>query len=386
MPSPLRLVLFVVFTATAMAQSPGIGQTPPVVRDTVYADSLYASNVDLDSLGVWVYRVLGVEGDAEFWIDVQDAYGGRTLTPLFYHHVINEKGRDLQEGRAPRVNLNLPRPLFRALLGAFAVVVCLLVALPLYVYRRRYLAELAKRRRLQEVKNQLAESREDERLRLARELHDGPLQDLHALHMQLGVATEALAHGGLPVDTPLGEASQRVRGAQDDAHTIVHDLRRITEALRPPALGPFGLAAALSAYVDRFRLRHPGIKVLLELDADGLDLPEPKRLALFRIAQEAMNNAVKHGSPTWIRVALELSDDEVCLTLEDDGPGLGERPDLAALAADGHFGLLGMQERADAVSGSLDVINRPAGGLRVSVAVPRLDLQPPRRRWLWRRP
>ena len=106
---------------------------------------------------------------------------------------------------------------------------------------------------------------------------------------------------------------------------------------------------------------------------DDDDPPAETRLALFRIAQESMNNAAKHGPPSTLRIALDLSDDEVCLTIEDDGPGLHATPDLPALAADGHFGLLGMQERAEAVSGTLLVENRPDRGLRVRASVPRLD-------------
>jgi signal transduction histidine kinase len=272
------------------------------------------------------------------------------------------------------VSISLPRPAFYALLGLLASALILLVLLPLYVYRRRYLDELEKRQQLQETKRQLAESREDERRQLARELHDGPLQDLHALHMQLGIAADSLtARPGRPVteDATTESAGRRVRGAQDDAQTVVDDLRRITEELRPPALGPFGLAAALSAHADRFGRRYPGLSIHLALDADGLTLPESTRLALFRIAQEAMNNAVKHGPPLQIGLTLDMADAEVRLTVEDDGPGLVTAPDLMALAMDGHFGLLGMQERADSVSGTLQVHNRAQGGLRVHVTAPR---------------
>ena len=100
---------------------------------------------------------------------------------------------------------------------------------------------------LQETGRQIAASREDERLRIAREIHDGPLQDLQALHMQLGITAEALGRNE-EVET----ATRRVRGGQDDAHTAIVELRSIMEALRPPAIGPFGLAAALHSHAERF--------------------------------------------------------------------------------------------------------------------------------------
>ena len=364
---PRLLLALSLIAPTAAAQASG--PRPPDLRETTAWDSLYV--LGADRLGTWRYRALTVDdaagsaGLGKTWVEIVDPYGGRILIPQFYQQSIGTRVQDVESGRSRRVNIDVPRVTFYAVLGFLGGAVVLVAMLPLYVYRRRYLLERAERRSLQEARHQMAESREDERRRLARELHDGPLQDLHALHMQLSLAAATL-------DADVG-AGPRVRGAQDDAHTVVQDLRRITEALRPPALGPFGLAAALTAHADRFRQRNPGIDVVLALDADGLDLPEPTRLALFRIAQESMNNAAKHGPPSTLRIALDLSDDEVCLTIEDDGPGLHATPDLPALAADGHFGLLGMQERAEAVSGTLLVENRPDRGLRVRASVPRLD-------------
>ncbi|PAP81664.1 hypothetical protein B1759_10215 [Rubrivirga sp. SAORIC476] len=355
--------------AVSLVAVPAMAQTPPALREALAWDSFYVMGAE--RLGTWRYRALdadGAEGSTSLgktWIEVEDPYGGRILIPQFYQQSIQTRVQDAVEGRSQRVNIDIPRATFYVLLGLLGGAVVLVAILPLYVYRRRYLKELDKRRQLQEARRQLAESREDERRQLARELHDGPLQDLHALRMQLGLAADALDGDAA--------ARPRVRGAQDDAHTVVEDLRRITEALRPPALGPFGLSAALSAHADRFRRRHPGIEVRLALAPDGLKLPEPIRLALFRIAQEAMNNAAKHGPPATLRLELDLSDDEVCLIIEDDGPGLGAVTDFSALAADGHFGLLGMQERADAVSGTLHVANRSEGGFRVQVSVPRAE-------------
>ena len=339
------------------------------------ADSLYGLNAE--TRGAWTYRVVRVEGDDDVWIEIEDAYGRRTLTPAFYFHVMDERAQEARDGAVSRVNFNLPRPVFYTSLSVLGLALATLVGFPIYVYRRRYVAERAERRRLQESKHQLAESREDERRRIARDLHDGPLQDLHALHMQLGIAVEALAAEGRGRGEPV---VGRIRGAQDETHTVVDELRQIAEALRPPALGPFGLAAALRAQADRFQRRHPGVAVRLDLDDDGLALREPVRLVLFRIVQEAMTNAAKHAGPTRIGVALRLTHSEAVVTVEDDGPGLEPPPDLAALAAEGHFGLLGMQERVDALDGTLEVGPAAGGGLRVRAAVPREARRSPARR------
>ena len=151
---------------------------------------------------------------------------------------------------------------------------------------------------------------------------------------------------------------------------MVRELRTISEALRPPALGPFGLAAALRVHAERFESLYSGVRVTCDLDDDGRSLPEGVRLALFRVAQEAMTNAVKHGTPSVVRVTFRLGD-VVELAVADDGSGYVVPMDLGAYAADGHFGLAGMAERAEAVGARLEVDSTPGSGTTVRVRVPR---------------
>ena len=335
----------------------------PTVVDTLDDGSIYT----LGETEVWDYRLV-VADDGGVWLEVDDAFGGSAQVPYTYYTVIAERAEDAQAGVTRRVHADFTRTQAFVFLGLVLLAVVALAALPVYVYRRRFLRERAERKRIQELKRRLAESREDERRRIARDLHDGPLQDLHALQMQLGVAAdELLSNGGSSQDPTV----RRLRGAEDETHTVVGDLRRMTESLRPPALGPFGLAAALRAHADRFRRRYPRLTLGLDLDDDGVDLPEPTRLALFRITQEAMNNAAKHGRPSRIDVALRVGPAEVSLVVEDDGSGIAGPIDLDALAARSHFGLLGMQERAESVSGTLAVSDDGAPGTRVRVTVPR---------------
>lgn len=245
--------------------------------------------------------------------------------------------------------------------------IILVIGLPLlivatFVYlARRLRQERIQRRLLERAGRQLAESREGERVRIARDLHDGPLQDLHALNMRLGLAADTLDASAKP--------ARMLQGTREDMHTVIGELRGITEALRPPALGPFGLAAALRSHADRFRRNHLGVEVVLDLDDDHQALPEPLRLVLFRVAQESMTNAVKHGGASRITVTFRLYPDRASLVVADDGPGFESEPDVQALAAAGHFGFLGMQERVDSVRGTLTIGNRAEGGARVDVEV-----------------
>lgn len=215
-------------------------------------------------------------------------------------------------------------------------------------------------------------AREAERSRLAREIHDGPLQDIHALRLLTGV------HAADVVEVEAGR--------------IARDLRAIAEGLRPPALGRFGLAAALSAHTRRIKERHPDIQFDLDLEEKGVgpdSMPEIIRAALFRIAQEAITNAIEHGDADRIQLRLQFSeDDHVTLTISDDGSGLpADVLDLESLADGGHFGLIGMHERADALGGRLTLT--PDGlngrGVRVQVTTPTVSsakTKPTRRRLL----
>ncbi|MEL6614297.1 MAG: sensor histidine kinase [Bacteroidota bacterium] len=260
-----------------------------------------------------------------------------------------------------KVQFYFAQPIPVPLAIVLIIVLPLLIVATLVYLARRLRQERIQRRLLERAGRQLAESREGERVRIARDLHDGPLQDLHALNMRLGLAADTLDARAKP--------ARMLQGTREDMHTVIGELRGITEALRPPALGPFGLAAALRSHAERFRRNHLGTEVVLDLDDDHQALPEPLRLVLFRVAQESMTNAVKHGGASRITVTFQLREGHASLTVADDGPGFESPPDVQDLAAAGHFGFLGMQERVDSVDGHLAMGNRPDGGAFVQVEV-----------------
>ncbi|MEM1056002.1 MAG: sensor histidine kinase [Bacteroidota bacterium] len=359
------LLLLTVSTVTAHAQR----DTTEVLADEFIVT--YDGNVAVDSIGVLVYADSTVgyyragSEDTLFVDEIVAVYMGKGVEAIIEQRELEVPTiwTQIVDGDI-YVNIGRAIPIPLALTLAVGLPLGTL-ALLLYL-ARRLRQEKRQRRQLQEAGRQIAASREDERLRLARELHDGPLQDLHSLHMQLGLTAEALHRvEGAEVET------RRVRGTLDDAHTVIGELRGIMEALRPPALGPFGLAAALRSHTERFRRRALGIEVDLDLDDDGLALPEAVRLVLFRVAQEAMNNAAKHAHPTRIQVVFKLTPSEAMLRVEDDGVGLAHPPDTRALSADGHFGFVGMQERARSVGGVLDVEGWAGQGTRVEARIPR---------------
>ncbi|WP_146110048.1 sensor histidine kinase [Salinibacter sp. 10B] len=215
---------------------------------------------------------------------------------------------------------------------------------------RRRRAAIARSRRY------LAQGREKERERLAQEIHDGPVQDLHGLHMQLNAAART---NGDQLET-IGDELMRVTG----------ELRAMSADLHPPALQQFGLPAALRSHADRLRDRTSDLQVDLDLPDEAPSLPEPVALSLFRVAQEAMNNAVQHGNANHIRVRLQCVDDTVELDVEDDGVGFTPPDDWHTLADQDHYGLLGMQERAEAIGADLDISAAPGEGTHICLRGP----------------
>ena len=222
------------------------------------------------------------------------------------------------------------------------------------VWERR--ARKARRLRA-EFRRRLAAAREAERAHVARELHDGPVQDLCAVQVTLAGQ----------------EGGETTRAA---VNGVVNELRALCDELRPSALDAFGLTAALAALADRAGWGEGGsLDVRFRMDpavravADGAAVSDEKRLALYRIAQEALNNAVQHASASRIDLALTFENSQVVLTVDDDGTG-PPAADALDYAARGHYGLLGMQERADLLRADLRVGPSPLGGTRVAVAVP----------------
>lgn len=238
------------------------------------------------------------------------------------------------------------------IVGALALIIVVGGGLLLWLWTRLSV-EQRRRAALARSRKYLAEGREKERKRLAQEIHDGPVQDLHGLHMHLkSLATEA--NGQLE---NVGKELMRVTG----------DLRAMSADLHPPALQKFGLAAALRSHADRLQERRPELDIELTLPSEEPTVPDTVALSLFRITQEAMNNAVQHGDANQIQVRFQWEDGQVSLDVIDDGVGFAPPDEWHALASDDHYGLLGMQERAEAIGADLEIDTGPGDGTRVHV-------------------
>jgi PAS domain S-box-containing protein len=215
---------------------------------------------------------------------------------------------------------------------------------------------------LNEVKRRLARSRERARLRLAQDLHDGPIQDLYAVQYQLG----AIDRAEIP-----DLAARTVNEASALVGTVVNRLRRIMGELRPPALAPFGLEAALRSYAEAFQQRYPDLSLHLELAVDGKSLPEHVRLSLYRITQEMLNNVVQHAAARNVLLRFEIGREDLLLEIQDDGRGFEVPTRWIDLARHDHLGLVGATERAEDIDGQLTIHSAPGQGTIVRVIAPR---------------
>jgi signal transduction histidine kinase len=209
----------------------------------------------------------------------------------------------------------------------------------------------------------MTRGQEAERARLARELHDGPVQDLIALRQRAEMAQRLVGRGEAEQAEALLE---ELRSAE---LTTLEELRRLIGALRPSYLEDLGFVPALEMLVRQVAER-TAAQVQLETVCTDQRLAPEVELAAYRIAQEALNNALQHARAENITVRVRCDSDGVTLSVGDDGVGfeLPPRPDLLTQA--GHFGLLGMRERATLLGGSFRIHTAPGEGTRATVRLP----------------
>jgi len=208
----------------------------------------------------------------------------------------------------------------------------------------------------------ITRGQEEERHRLARELHDDTTQSLIALAQGIEMAQKALAKDPAVVGSRLAELKEMATG-------ILQDIRRFTRDLRPTYLEDLGLLPALEMLVRELGQRDD-LQATFEATGATRRLPLDLELTAFRIAQEALNNAARHAQASHVRLEVRFADEGLTIYVEDDGVGFTapERP--WELARGGHFGLMGMRERALMFGGHLSIQSSPRKGAKVTAFLP----------------
>jgi two-component system sensor histidine kinase UhpB len=200
-------------------------------------------------------------------------------------------------------------------------------------------------------------AQEEERARVARDLHDEVNQSLTGLLLRL----EATREKAPP------ELAGELAETQALANKAMQELLALARQLRPTALDDHGLKAALAGHLDELG-RQNGIATTFETEGNVSVVPQDVQLVVYRVAQEALSNAARHSGATGIRVRLAHTDDHIELVVADDGRG------FSFDEAGQGLGIGGMRERALLVGGELDVESRPEIGTRVRLRVPTREL------------
>jgi len=213
------------------------------------------------------------------------------------------------------------------------------------------------RARMRALAAEVIEVGDRERAALARELHDSTAQRLAALMLQVSAAAR---------DSKDPALAARLAAIRDDAEEVTEEVRLLSHTVHPRVLDDLGLVPALHK-LARDSSAGTGIDVDVEADTDGSSIPPPVAAVLYRVAQEAVRNAVRHATPRRVRVVLQQSDGSATLDVLDDGKGFDLRE--AEKRRPG-MGLLSMRERVSLLDGELAIRTAPGDGTAISATVP----------------
>jgi PAS domain S-box-containing protein len=218
---------------------------------------------------------------------------------------------------------------------------------------------------LQEALRAVVTAQEDERRRVARELHDQLGQSVSALRLGLATLTDLAQPRTHPPDT--------VTRLQQLAAQLDEDVDRLALQLRPSALDDLGLLAAVQQYVDEWSERN---QIPTDIQINGLEqarLPAELEIVVYRVIQEALTNVTKHANAQYVSIVLERRSDQVRLIVEDDGRGFDAEPMQHSRDVERRLGLLGMRERVALANGTFTLESTPERGTSIFVRIPILS-------------
>jgi len=215
---------------------------------------------------------------------------------------------------------------------------------------------------LKALSNHLQHAKEEERERIARDVHDVLGGHLVALKFSTSLMASRL-------DAPAEQRLAQVASVEALIDEAIDTVSRVTRELRPGILKDFGLAAAIESHAEDFSKR-TGIRCHVLCADDDIALPEPESIALFRIFQESLTNVSKHAKAENVEIRLVHTGDGVSLEVGDDGIGLADTD----LAKPHSFGLRGVRERVTSLGGCVDFARRIPNGTRLQVVLPLSDV------------
>jgi len=334
---------------------------PPLVRDLT---------IDFTALSLVVPEKVHfrfkLEGQDKDWREVvnERRVEYSNLPPRHYRFrviacnnsgVWNEEGASLDFSIAPA---NYQTNWFRALcVAAFISMLWAIYQLRVRAFERRQAVLVKHQSEIRALNEQMIETQEAERIRIAGDLHDGVLQQITSVTLKLAKVRRQVP--------PNSEAIETVNGLQQQLIQIGTDIRHLSHELHPALLQDAGLPATLCVYCEEFS-KVRDIYVVCEADSTVKELSSGIALCLYRIAQEALGNAAKHSAAKKVEVRLTRSDGFVCLSVSDDGVGC----DPSQIGKSGGLGVISMRERVVPLGGTFEFDSEPGRGTTVRATVP----------------
>ena len=222
--------------------------------------------------------------------------------------------------------------------------------------------ENAENKRLIAVR--IIKAQENERRRIAREIHDGPAQAMSNVVLKAEIC-EKMA------EIDIKKSINELRNLKDVVRLCLKDVRRVIYDLRPMSIDDLGLKTTLHKYIESFGNEH-SIRIELKIKGNDSRIKDSNiSLAIFRVVQETLNNTYKHANATFISIQLECAENSILLRIKDDGQGFdtGSLNDMSR-DDDGGFGIIGMKERIELLEGNFVVTSEINSGTTVKVKLP----------------
>lgn len=213
-----------------------------------------------------------------------------------------------------------------------------------------------------EIVEMMIEAQEAERLRLSRQMHDGPAQALSNFILQTEIALRLF-------DIDQGKAREELGNLKLSATSAFQKVRDFIFELRPMMLDDLGLSPTIKRYVDSFK-EHPGTDIQLTVTGMERRFEPYLEVMVFRAVQELLGNAIRHSQAAQIKLMIDMGDHNIRVTVEDDGKGF----DPAVLEERGRVGIKVIKERAEKLGGYIEVDSTPTKGTRISFQVPALQI------------
>ncbi len=211
---------------------------------------------------------------------------------------------------------------------------------------------------------QLLTAQEDERKRISREMHDSVGQSLSAVKFTVENALQEIGEGGAGNAVPSLQSTIRM------VQEAVEEVRRIQRNLRPPTLDDLGLLATISWFCREFEGVYSDIRIERSIDLEEMDVPDPLKIVIYRVMQEALNNAAKHSRTEAVRLSLCKTDGRIEMEIRDQGAGFDPEEVLSRKESERGLGLFSMKERTELSSGRFSIRASKGKGTRILATWP----------------